>query len=648
MTFEWNFGDGSPISTDPNPTHLYSSIGTLPSRSWYGTAPDCPARRKSSWRRETFRRKWIWNSPRTDTCVQIGEMILLSASIEDREDGVVTPQWEVQLVHNSHLHPQWFVWDGFDPPPFEAEDHATSPEDRFSYRVIVQATDSGGLTTRREVFLIPANLPANSAPIVDLRCSITTGSTPLPVYFDGTGSFDPDGDLIFPVWDFGEGLSSNGATPSHIFGTYGEYPVTLTVSDVVLASNSATIPILVFPGTGLEAHWNFDERGGPTAIDASGHGHDAAITGGAAIADGVLGAAYHFDGLDDHVVLNTSILSDRNEFTVAAWIHPDVLRSRMGIVGQQDVFELGFVEADTIALLTAQGGELRAPYPGKAKEWHHVAAIGTGSGIALAVDGVVVRSGGYSTYSYGSSNEPVYLAASSLPLRTVNLFEGRIDEVRVYTKALDAGEIQFLGTHPRLNYGPRVDAGADRGAVVGEIVRLSGTVTDDGLPKGASVSFSWSQTYGPYAVAFEDPLSLAQDVQLSTPGTFAISSLATDGEIPMEDEVVIEVREIGEMFGVGGIPSRDGIERRSWPNPSRDRVAITFGVMNRIKPVSIVVVDVQGRVLHRFPNMRLPAGRYRVDWNGRDESGRTAAVGVYFAVVDVGPVRSTKKLVLVR
>jgi PKD repeat protein len=646
MTFEWDFGDGSPVSTDPNPAHVYSSIGTFVATLVVQDTDGLTGSKQITIETQNVPPEVILEFPTNGYRFDVGEMILLSATVMDREDGVLSPQWEVQLVHNSHIHPQWFVWDGSSPPPFEAEDHSSSLDDRFSYRVIVQATDSGGLTTAREAFLIPSNLPANTAPVVNLGASITSGSTPLPVYFDGTFSYDPDGDLLFPHWDFGGGLQSNTLTPSHIFGTYGEHLVRLTMSDVVLASSSATIPILVFPGRALEAHWSFDERGGPTAIDMSGHNHDAALTG-ATIAEGVLGASYHFDGLDDYLTVTTSLLSDRTEFTVAGWIRPDILRARMGIVGQQDVFELGFVEADTVALSTAQGGEVRAMYAGEPNEWHHIAAIGNGSTLALAIDGEIVKTGGYSTYSYGASEEPVYIGASTLPLRTVNLFQGRIDEVRFYAKALDPAEILFLGTHPRLNYGPRVEAGPDRTAVVGEVVRLTGIVSDDGLPEGSSVAFSWSQSEGPHTVAIDDPASLVQDVRFLTPGTFAFRLSATDGAIPMEDEVVIDVREVGDLFGVAGIALRDGIETVG-PNPSRDRVAITFGVLRRVKPVRVAIVDIQGRVVQRFPETRLQPGRYRVDWNGKDEGGNTASVGIYFAVVDVGPARTTEKLVLLR
>jgi PKD repeat protein len=52
-----------------------------------------------------------------------------------------------------------------------------------------------------------------------------------PVSFDGTGSTDPDGDPLTYSWDFGDGNSGVGATPSHTYADNGLYTVTLTVED---------------------------------------------------------------------------------------------------------------------------------------------------------------------------------------------------------------------------------------------------------------------------------------------------------------------------------------------------------------------------------------------------------------------------------
>ena len=66
-----------------------------------------------------------------------------------------------------------------------------------------------------------------------------------PITFDGTGSSDPDGDPLTYSWDFGDGATGTGPTPSHAYTSLGVFTVTLVVSDGVLSSPPAAAPVTI-------------------------------------------------------------------------------------------------------------------------------------------------------------------------------------------------------------------------------------------------------------------------------------------------------------------------------------------------------------------------------------------------------------------
>ena len=76
--------------------------------------------------------------------------------------------------------------------------------------------------------------------------------------------------------------------------------------------------------------WSFDEGGGTTAADGSDSGNDGILGGGDAAPDWTTDTSYgdgalDFDGDDDHVDLDTLVSSTyENNFTVAAWVKPDI------------------------------------------------------------------------------------------------------------------------------------------------------------------------------------------------------------------------------------------------------------------------------------------------------------------------------------
>lgn len=70
----------------------------------------------------------------------------------------------------------------------------------------------------------------NTPPVADAGGPYS-GGVGQPIQFDGTGSSDPDGGTLTYAWDFGDGGTGSGATPTHTYTVANNYIVTLTVSD---------------------------------------------------------------------------------------------------------------------------------------------------------------------------------------------------------------------------------------------------------------------------------------------------------------------------------------------------------------------------------------------------------------------------------
>lgn len=82
-------------------------------------------------------------------------------------------------------------------------------------------------------------------PVASFTTSATSGSVPLTVSLDGSGSSDPDGTVSTYSWSFGDFATGSGPTASHTFTTSGTFPVTLTVTDDSGMSSSTTKNISV-------------------------------------------------------------------------------------------------------------------------------------------------------------------------------------------------------------------------------------------------------------------------------------------------------------------------------------------------------------------------------------------------------------------
>jgi hypothetical protein len=204
------------------------------------------------------------------------------------------------------------------------------------------------------------------------------------------------------------------------------------------------------------AHWTFDAPADGRVADVSGKGNAGTLVGGPIPTAGRIGGALQFDGRRSHVaVAHSASLSFTGPFTIAAWIKPvgasDPNMAR-AIVEKWDGPTSDSMSGYLLRITTKGHGhfmvrdgtkysEVASVKPIPIDVWTHLAATFDGTNVKLYVNGVLDR----------TMSSTVSPAASTAPLRIgmgggggAHYFNGSIDDVRLYSRALSLEEIARL------------------------------------------------------------------------------------------------------------------------------------------------------------------------------------------------------------
>ncbi|MBK9374161.1 MAG: LamG domain-containing protein [Holophagales bacterium] len=215
--------------------------------------------------------------------------------------------------------------------------------------------------------------------------------------------------------------------------------VVLVAASLLLPAGSALaqVPACTPPPPGMVAWWPGDGN----ASDIAGV-HHGSVVGGVTYAAGRVGQAFRLDGSTGWVqVPDSAALSVTGQITIDAWINPATTGGRV-----VDKITAGGADG---YLLDTHGGVVRLIVDGQSVSgattlptgaWSHVAGVYDGAEMRVYLNGTLD----------GSLGTTVAIPVNALSVRIGaasdggSLFNGLIDEVEVFGRALSQPEIQAI------------------------------------------------------------------------------------------------------------------------------------------------------------------------------------------------------------
>jgi PKD repeat protein/Zn-dependent protease len=197
----WNFGDGSPIAMEPNPTHEFLTDGTFSISLTVSNAAG--------------------NNTTTQThLITVTGIPLLAGFSVNQTNG--PPPLGVQFTDTSTGSPETLNWSFGDGSVSGEENPVHIYSEIGTYTVSLEITNDSQINTIRKIDLIRVE---NPVPVADFIATPIKGTAPLVVWFTDKST----GEIVIWNWSFGDGSSETIQNPVYIFKSPGNYQVSLTI-----------------------------------------------------------------------------------------------------------------------------------------------------------------------------------------------------------------------------------------------------------------------------------------------------------------------------------------------------------------------------------------------------------------------------------
>jgi len=210
LGYVWDFGDSSPRKAGKKVEHIYRKGGKYPVMLLVDDGCGLNNSQHTS-SITVFINQAPSASAGKDTTVCASDVVLFDGSgSSDPESGTLK-----------------YDWDFGDGTKAEGVNPAKTFTKGGIYQVKLKVTDDSGLAGNEDIDQIAVRVA--ESPIAEAGDDQVVGVNQ-EVHFDGSRSTDLDGLVNSYFWDFGDGGTGGGATPTHFYIAPGVYRVTLTIT----------------------------------------------------------------------------------------------------------------------------------------------------------------------------------------------------------------------------------------------------------------------------------------------------------------------------------------------------------------------------------------------------------------------------------
>ncbi|MBI9038866.1 MAG: PKD domain-containing protein, partial [Bacteroidales bacterium] len=340
-----------------------------------------------------------------------------------------------------------------------------------------------------------------------------TGINPLNVQFTDLSI----GDISSWQWDFNNNgsIDSEEQNPEWTYDEPGIYSVSLTVSDGVNSDIEIKLDYINVEGDinqGLIAYYPFSGN----TDDYSGNGHHGINYGATLTTDrfGIPDNAYDFDGSSNYMDMGNWF--NYNDFTISMWVNRETIGNSWRVLIDNNhpnnwVIQSHENSNDFVFGLYPDGG---VDFTIDLNQWDYVVCIKDGTSIKTYIDGVFQNeSTMIATINYNNPNLNISRWGAG-----GRFFDGKIDDIRMYDRALSENEIQMLYNEqpPALN--------ADFTASSIDII-LGETIQFTDLSSGNPTSWQWDfDNNGTIDSEEQNPEWIYDE-----PGIYTVSLTVSDG-----------------------------------------------------------------------------------------------------------------------